>query len=86
MKEFFCENPEILTHLKPLTIQTFVDAMNMLFACIDERFKVTLANYKELVPTYMKNLGYATTISQSQMKCGKNFTNNGFFHSFILSL
>lgn len=72
VKRFFADYPEILANLKPLTIQTFVDAMNILFGYIDDRINLSLMNYKEQVPMYMKLLGYPTTISLSQLKCGKN--------------
>lgn len=70
VKGFFAEQPAILSNLKPMTIQTFVDAMNALFGCIDDRISMNISNYKELVPTYMKHLGYPATISASLLKCG----------------
>lgn len=59
--------------MKPLTIQSFIEAINILFAHIDDRITITTKNYKDLVPSYMELLRYPATISQSLLKCGKIF-------------
>lgn len=71
VRSFFADYPEILSNIKPFTIQSFVDAINVLFVCIDERIRVTVTTYKEQVPSLMKHLGYPATIALSLMKCGK---------------
>lgn len=71
VRGFFADQPNILNNLKPMTINSFVDAMNTLFGCIDDRICLSLTNYKEQVPMYMKYLGYPATISPSLLKCGK---------------
>lgn len=71
VKNFFIDYPLVVNNLKPLTIQSFVDAVNILFARIDDRITITAKNYKDSVPSYMKLLRYPATISQSLLKCGK---------------
>ncbi|KRT81866.1 hypothetical protein AMK59_5930, partial [Oryctes borbonicus] len=54
--------------LKPLSIRTYVHSIDILFKQLDGRISITLENYKESVPNYLKSFKYKYSIKPSVMK------------------
>lgn len=54
--------------LKPLSTRVYVHSMNILFKLLDSRITITLENYKESVPEYLRSFKYKYNIKPSVMK------------------
>ncbi|GJQ70530.1 putative phage-related minor tail protein [Trypoxylus dichotomus] len=68
VKSFFIYCDPEMPPLKPLSIRTYVHSMNLLFKQLDSRISITLENYKDSVPDYLKSFKYKYNIKPSVMK------------------
>lgn len=72
VQQYFYDMPEICNNLKPPTLNTFVNVMNILLKQLDSRIEITMNNYKEHIPVHLKTFRYPGQITLSLMKCGEN--------------
>lgn len=56
--------------IKPPTINTFVQLVNVLFKSLDARLNVNMSNYKEEIIKWLKILHYPGQINSSLLKTG----------------
>lgn len=71
IEKFLHEKDPNIGNLKPPNINTFINAMSILFKEIDCRISITKENYKEQIPQLLKAFGYPGTVGQSLFKTGK---------------